>query len=73
MNDLTPACVKAPLVAIWSTRVSHLPPLLIAQVRSTNGWLCVHSHTELKLVAQPIHLLDEVKGETLGSSLKVES
>ncbi len=39
-NNLTGACVKAPLVAIWYTRVSHLFPLLIAQARSTNDWLC---------------------------------
>jgi len=36
-NDLTCVCVKAPLVAIWSTWVSHLSPLTVAQVMSTNA------------------------------------
>jgi len=61
-NDLTSPCMKAPLIAIWSTWVSNLPPLLIAHVKSTNGWLCAHSHTGLKRIAQPIHLLYKVKG-----------
>ena len=32
-------CVKAPLVAIWSTRVNHLFPLPVAQLRSRQSMI----------------------------------
>jgi len=51
--DLTCACVKVPLVAIWSSWVSHLSPLPMAQVRSTNGWLCLHFLEELGETLNP--------------------